>query len=67
MKVICGPPYWYCMYDDIINYVQLCHPCQVAKGSKSYKRGQLSPLHATYHGQIVHFDHAGPFYGNYIY
>ena len=50
------------MSQDIENYVRQCIICQTAKGTKHHKVGQLEPIEANFHGQIVHFDFAGPFF-----
>ena len=50
------------MNEDIRHFVQCCPECQCGKGHKAYKRGALQPLEAHSHGEVVHFDFAGPFY-----
>ena len=57
--------YWPHLHKDVETYVQQCIPCQLGKGSKSYKRGKLAPLVARAHNEIVHMDFAGPFYGKF--
>ena len=55
--------YWWYKYNtDVRNYVNTCHECQITKGSKRYNIGKLIPLNANTHGEIVHFDFAGPFH-----
>ena len=57
--------YWLHMSQDIRNFVNICELCTKAKGSKKHNVGLLKPLISHAHGQIVHFDFAGPFYGRF--
>jgi putative transposase len=54
--------WWYKYSQDIRNYVSTCDECQLTKGTKRYNIGKLLPLRASTHGEIVHFDFAGPFH-----
>ena len=57
--------YWPHLHTDVETFVQQCEPCQLGKGSKSYKRGKLAPLFSRFHNDIVHMDFAGPIYGKF--
>ena len=54
--------WWYQYATDVTNYVKECNECQLGKGTKSKKLGKLAPLNASQHGELVHFDFAGPFH-----
>ena len=64
-RILNSKYYWPHLHSDVEIYVQQCVPCQLGKGSKSYKRGKLAPLLARVFNQIVHMDFAGPFYGTF--
>ena len=54
--------YWPYMQIDCDEYVRTCIDCQLAKGTIKHKVGKLNPIYSTRHGEVVHFDFAGPFY-----
>ena len=64
-RILNSKYYWPHLHADVQTFVQQCVPCQLGKGSKSYKRGKLEPLVARVHNDIVHMDFAGPFYGKF--
>jgi hypothetical protein len=39
-----GILYWKCMSQDIVDFVQKCHVCQLHKGRQHSKYGYLQPL-----------------------
>ena len=56
--------FWWWHYSaDVKSFVQHCYQCQLTKGTKSRKVGKLAPISSTRHGELVHFDFAGPFHG----
>ena len=54
--------WWYQYSSDVTAFVQQCNQCQLTKGYKSQKIGKLNPIFSSSHGEIVHFDFAGPFH-----